>query len=366
MNPEVYFHPAILAMVFVTGTVIGSFLNVCIYRLPRNLSVNNPKRSFCPTCQYQFPIWLNIPILSWLLLGGKCAKCKSAISPRYLLVEALTGGLFLWVWHRQEDWALAMAFWVFVSLLVVATFVDAEHYIIPDSTSLGGIVAGLIFSVAIPGFLGGESRGGALAASAMGAAVGFGTLFAVSELGKLAFGRKKFAFDAAKPWKVEERDEEIFLFLEDEEHPWNEFFYRKKDRLLIDCASFSVDGKKRGAGELVIYSDRFLFGGKETSLETVTQLSGRTKGITIPREAMGFGDVKLLAMIGAFLGWEGALFSILGGSVGGLLGTILARLVGRQEWAAKLPFGPWLAFGALFWFFAGPEVVAWYVGTLNR
>src|SRR6476659_6589503 len=134
---------------FVLGAAIGSFLNVCIYRLPRALSVNEPRRSFCPSCKKPIPWQQNLPLLSWLLLRGKCTNCGSRIAFRYFAVELLTALLFLAVW-LVFPWPIILVYWVFVSLLLVATFIDFEHFIIPDEITIGGTVAGLLASLALP------------------------------------------------------------------------------------------------------------------------------------------------------------------------------------------------------------------------
>src|SRR5450432_2099392 len=112
----------------VLGAAVGSFLNVCIYRLPRDLSVNEPRRSFCPACQKTIPWSHNLPLVSWLWLRGKCANCGSRISFRYFAVELLASFFFLAVW-LAFPWPIALAYWVFVSLLIVATFIDFAHFI---------------------------------------------------------------------------------------------------------------------------------------------------------------------------------------------------------------------------------------------
>ena len=127
---------------FVLGAVIGSFLNVSIYRLPRDLSVNKPRRSFCPACHALIPWQQNVPLLSWLVLRGRCAKCGARIAFRYFGVELLTALLFLAVWEIFP-WQEAIAYWVFVAILIVATFVDLEHFIIPDQITIGGTIAGI-------------------------------------------------------------------------------------------------------------------------------------------------------------------------------------------------------------------------------
>lgn len=145
-------------IIFFMGAGIGSFLNVVIYRLPLGLSVNQPRRSFCPSCKYQIPFYHNIPLLSWLFLRGRCAKCSSTISSRYFWVELLVGLLFYAIfWRFGGDWALirewgpqVLCLWLFVSLLVAGTFIDLEHFILPHEITIGGTVAGLLCALAVP------------------------------------------------------------------------------------------------------------------------------------------------------------------------------------------------------------------------
>ncbi|HRH99187.1 MAG TPA: prepilin peptidase, partial [Prosthecobacter sp.] len=134
-------------LAFYMGAGIGSFLNVVIYRLPLGISVNNPKRSFCPSCKYQIPMWQNIPLLSWLLLRGKCANCGGKISIRYFMVELLTGVMFYLVFLKvsgdystTDPWPFihlwgpqVLCLWVFMSLLISGTFIDIDHFILPHT-----------------------------------------------------------------------------------------------------------------------------------------------------------------------------------------------------------------------------------------
>ena len=142
---------------FILGAAVGSFLNVCIYRLPRDLSVNEPRRSFCPACKKPIPWHQNLPLISWLVLRGRCANCGSKIAFRYFAVELLTALLFLAIW-QGFFWPMAIAYWIFVSFLIVGTFVDFEHFIIPDRVTIGGIIAGFVASLAIPGLMDTDSR----------------------------------------------------------------------------------------------------------------------------------------------------------------------------------------------------------------
>ena len=139
------------AVFFIFGTMIGSFLNVCIYRMPRNESIVSPP-SHCPHCQYSIPWYLNVPLFTWLFLKGKCANCSAPISVRYFLVELLTGLVFLacWLAHGRQSALLVLVYCLVLAGFIVATFIDLEHIIIPDEITLGGIAAGFLCSMAVP------------------------------------------------------------------------------------------------------------------------------------------------------------------------------------------------------------------------
>src|SRR6185436_15117087 len=135
------YHYLFATFAFVLGAAVGSFLNVCIYRMPLDLSINKPRRSFCPVCKQQLKWYQNVPLISWILLRGRCGHCGTPIAGRYLVVELVTALLFLAVW-LQSTWPVAIAYWVFVSLLLVGIFIDLDHFIIPDEVTIGGTVAG--------------------------------------------------------------------------------------------------------------------------------------------------------------------------------------------------------------------------------
>src|SRR5436853_5483070 len=176
-------------LVFVLGAALGSFLNVGIYRLPRDISIKEPRRSFCPVCKAQIPWQQNIPLVSWLFLRGRCAKCGARIAFRYFGVELLTALLFLAVWE-SFPWKIAVAYWVFVSILLIATFVDLEHFIIPDQITIGGTIAGIAASFIVPELMSTDSRLTALVRAALAAALGYVILWIVLVGCKIAFGRK--------------------------------------------------------------------------------------------------------------------------------------------------------------------------------
>ena len=245
-------------LVFLLGLAIGSFFNVCIYRIPREESVVSPP-SHCPACGRQIPWWLNIPIFSYLFLRGRCCFCKTKISPRYMLVELLTGILFLAV-YLHSGWQPATICWlIFVSLLIPVTFIDLDCQIIPDRFSLSGIVLGFLCSLAGLTVVWWES--------VLGIIIGGGVLWLIAE-----------------------------------------GYYR---------------------------------------------LTGR--------DGMGGGDVKLLAMIGAFLGMKSLLFIILVSSLMGSVVGVLLMVINKKDSQFAIPFGPFLAFGALVYLFWGQPLISWYL-----
>ena len=245
----------IIAIVF--GLVCGSFFNVCIYRIPRDLSVVAPP-SHCPKCGRTLPFWLNIPLLTYILLRGRCFFCHEPISARYPLVEALTGFLFgAAAWHFGLTPVLAKAL-ILIFLLVPITFIDLEHQIIPDCFSLSGIIIAL----------------------------------------------------AGSWWWGD--------------LPWWEFFL----------------GAALGWLSLWLVATGYYY------------FTGR--------DGMGGGDLKLLAMLGAFLGYKALLPIILLSSLSGaIIGVGLVLWQGKDGRYA-IPFGPFLASGGLLYLFIGPRMVELY------
>ncbi len=265
-------------VVFLFGACWGSFLNVCIYRIPAELSVVKP-RSRCPKCMTNLAWRDNIPILGWLLLGGKCRYCKAPISPRYPIVELITALLFTAIWLKYPmltDGAIDYRFAAYALLafgLLLGSFVDLDEMWIPDRCTIGGMIIGPILSFLIPAMHGETGRLDGLVQSLLGMAFGFGLLWSVGFFGKLIL---------------------------------------KKD-------------------------------------------------------AMGFGDVKLMGALGAFFGWQAVLFIIF---VSSLLGSIVGVSLiafGKKEWQSRIPFGPYIALAALIWMLGGyiwwDAYIAWISGA---
>jgi leader peptidase (prepilin peptidase)/N-methyltransferase len=349
---------------FVLGAVIGSFLNVCIYRLPLGLSVNEPKRSFCPHCKNQIPWTQNLPLISWLALRGKCAQCGGRIAFRSFGVELFTAVSFLGVWLKCQPpgpWLLAFPYWILVSLLIVATFIDLEHFIIPDEITWGGVVVGILLSLVIPSLMGAGDMISGFLWSSLGAALGYALLWCVVEAGKKAFGKRRVLFEKEEPFTWVRNADDAELQVGEDRMLWSDIYSRASDRMEMKCAEAKVEEKTFTNTTLVLYYDRLLVDGTETALDSLTAFSGTVSAILIPREAMGYGDVKFIAAIGAFLGWKAVLFSIVIGSVLGAVVGMAAILARRRAASAKIPFGPYLALGAMIWLFTGPQIVEWYL-----
>lgn len=249
--------------VFLFGSIVGSFLNVCIYRIPRKLSIIIPS-SRCPSCNTWIKPWDNIPILSYFFLKGKCRVCKSKISLIYPLVEFLNAAMYVFILWRFGFALHTLLYFVFCSTLIVISFIDLEFQIIPDKITLPGIPVGIIMgSFLLPDpfmrytILGWQ-------ASLIGFVVGGGLFYALA---------------------------------------------------------------------------------------------------LVSRGGMGGGDIKMMAMVGALMGWKAVLLiSFIGSFIGGIVGIFLMVFKGKGR-KTKIPFGPFLALGSLITLFYGEEIFYWY---LNR
>lgn len=358
------FDPAVWAAVpfhfwsvvlFVFGCMVGSFLNVCIHRLPLGQSVVSPP-SHCPHCKYSIPWYLNIPLFTWLYLSGKCRNCHAPISARYFLVELLTGVIFLGCWLRFGAVlpALALIYCMVMAGLIAATFIDFEHLIIPDELTIGGMVVGFICSFFFPVMHGEVSVTDSLEQSLLGMGVGAGIIYLIVRLGKLAFGRQKVIL----PPETRIIFTETSVQLPDRAIPYEEVFYRQSDTIVLQART--VELIDRCYKNVVVRLSPALLQIEDERLdpETVPWLEAVSGQIVLPREAMGFGDVKFMAAIGAFLGWKSVIFSLMVSSaIGSIIGLSLIA-IGRRQ--ARLPYGPYIAMAAAIWIFVGPQAIRWY------
>lgn len=362
-------HPVLVISVFVLGACVGSFLNVAIYRLPRGLSVNTPKRSFCPTCNKDIPWYRNMPLITWLLQGGKCAECKCRIPFRYFAVELVTGLLFLLMWTAFPDSpGLALFYMGMMALLVVVVFVDAELMLIPLQVTWLGTALGVLAAVLIQYHLRADGWVDGLIQCGIGFVAGFGGLWLVVILGKIAFGKKNMEFTESVEWflreptdDAEDDQQELCFVIDGEAHGWSDLFYRDSDQLIIEGSGFLVDGKKVKAKSLTIKGTTIELNGKSIGIEDLKSLSGKARKVVIPREAMGMGDVYLMGMLGACLGWQSVIFTVF---VACLFSIFLA-ILGRMGFGQRLPFGPSLAFGGFAWIFFGWQVWDWYFSLIT-
>ncbi len=247
--------------IFAIGLSIGSFLNVLIYRIPREKSFTRG-RSYCPKCKNQIKFYDNIPLLSWLILGGKCRFCKESISFRYPLVELLNGLAYVFFWHYL-GFSLHFFAGIFLSSVLIAIFfIDLDFQIIPDILTIPGMIIGLGISF-FPGGIG-------IVSSAIGLIIGGGVLYLIAVLGDWLF----------------------------------------------------------------------------------------------KKESMGGGDIKMAAMLGAFLGWQKVVFIFFGGAVIGLLASIIVMTFSKKVRQTRMiPFGPFLAIAAMVAIIYGDQLIGYYLSS---
>jgi leader peptidase (prepilin peptidase)/N-methyltransferase len=265
----------IVSIVIASGAILGSFFNVCIWRIPRCESIIFPA-SHCPSCGRSIRPWENIPVISFIILRGKCAGCKAAISWRYPVVELLTAGLALILWfsiignftntaHSAFEWSVFAVRIMSLLILVPVALIDLYNYIIPDSITLSGIASGILLSI-LPG-------APAPVDMALGILAGGGSLYALGIIGEVVF----------------------------------------------------------------------------------------RKG-----EAMGGGDIKLMAFIGALWGWKISLLAIVFGSVLGASASIPLIFLKRLPQDRRIPFGPFLAAGTWIAVLHGEQLISSYINLVSR
>jgi leader peptidase (prepilin peptidase)/N-methyltransferase len=272
-------------LVFVFGAIIGSFLNVIIHRIPNEESIVFPS-SACPKCKTPLKAYDNIPILSWLVLGGKCRNCKEKIAIRYPMVELLTGLSFVLVyWQIGFDPMLFVGL-VFVCVIIALMFIDAEHMILPNVITYPFFIFAFAVRIVYP--------------------IAFGTVFSDTTYWPLA------SLSTYPAWVV------------------------------------SLAGAILGA----------IAGGG--SLWLVGAIWKKLRGV----EAMGLGDVKMMAGVGALLGWRLALLSIfLAAFAGALIGVVVIMRQKDKNFQAQIPFGIFLGIGSIVAFLFGEQMIAWYMRT---
>lgn len=277
--------PFVYVFVGVMGAIIGSFLNVVIHRLPREQSIVLPS-SKCPDCGAVISFYDNVPILSYVLLGGRCRSCKAHISARYPAVEALSAALWVLVaWRDGLTWALPFDL-IFVTAITALIFIDAEHMLLPNKITYPGIVFALVARLALP-YLMGRPYFDDLNMLVNGPLAGM-PLWAASLLGALL-------------------------------------------------------GALVGGGSL------WLMGWTWEKL----------RGI----EAMGLGDVKMMFMVGAYLGWQLTILTIfLGALSGSVIGIAITLYEGRKDLKSYLPYGVYLGIGSIIALFFGSQIITWYTG----
>lgn len=355
--------PWLLPLAFALfGACIGSFLNVVIYRLPLGLSVNKPRRSFCPFCRKAIPWRLNIPLVSWLALRGRSACCHKRISVRYWLVECFTALLFAAIsWRFSQENALAQALICAWAALMLATLaIDWENMIVIPKLLWGATLIGVLAATLSPWLLAPESLEGIEGAlwSLGGACSGYLLFRMVAFAGRLLFGSKRTVFEQPQEWSMRQTDDgkDIVLSLNRQDFLWSEIFLEEDNRLIMSGAMLVQKAMPPGTLEFAADSVT-LPNGERVLLENFERLSGSCEAVTTRREAMGSGDALIAMAIGSLCGWQGVLFSLVAGSFVGLVWAVAAR-IGRGK---PMPFGPSLIFGAIVWIFYGVPLWIAYV-----
>ena len=346
------------------GACVGSFLNVVVYRVPRGMSLCNPRRSFCPSCGVPIPWYLNIPVVSWLVLRGKSACCGKPISVRYVLLEGASAGLFFLAsieFGYEELWVqLAICLWLAGLLCILA--MDWDSMVVHTGWIVATIICGLAAVAGDPTLLVGEGRETweGLLWSCGGIAFGFLLFAFIAFWGRFLYGRRKLRFRSPQAWTLRQEGEDIALTVGERRFLWTEIFMGKKESILLEGAK--AEQLQGGTGDVCLLADQLLApDGTAHSLEAYEQLSGTCTGIRVRREVMGTGDAWIAMAIGSLCGWQGVLFSLVFGS---LIGIVFA-LVQRIGCGKPTPFGPALITAAYLWFFYNPQIQEWLAAYLG-
>jgi leader peptidase (prepilin peptidase)/N-methyltransferase len=282
---------------------------------------------------------------------AKADVLKQALRRKLVWISMGVAFLSCWLGFGSSP-ALAVAYGVLLAGLVVATFIDFEHLLIPDRLSLGGVLLGLLCSLLLPSLHGQKLLLPGLLLSLLGCGVGAAVMYLILRLGKLAFGRQRLAL--AGETRIIFTD--TGLLLPEKEISYGELFYRKSDAVILQARTVELAGRSYRDVPVCLTSASLRVGDDTFAPETVSRMEVVSSELYLPREAMGLGDVKLMAAIGAFLGWPAVLFSLLVSSMIGSLagvGLIAAR---RREWSARLPYGPFIALAAAIWIFGGKQL----------
>jgi leader peptidase (prepilin peptidase)/N-methyltransferase len=195
---------------------------------------------------------------------------------------------------------------------------------------------------------------------------GFSVVFLIVELGKLAFGKIRHRFAEPEEFEWRREGESATLRIGNDTMDWGEIFSRSNDKLtLVLERDADIDGAKAQVTVLEFFHNRLMIQSETRNLMEISKIHGRATSVVIPREAMGFGDVKFMACIGAFLGWQGVLFTLFAGSVVGSAVGLAGLFLARDRSGVRLPFGPFLAVGALIWLFGGQRLFDWYFMALE-
>jgi len=248
--------------------------------------------------------------------------------------------------------AMALVYGVLVAGLIVAALIDFKSFIIPDEITIGGILAGFLCSLLLPQLHGQKLLVAGMLQSLLGIGVGAGLVYFVLRAGKLAFGRQRLIMSG----KTKIVFTDTALVLPDREIPYDELFHRKSDAIELHARSAELGSRSYKDVAVRLTSASLQIGDDQFSPESVSRLETFSTGVVLPREVMGFGDVKFMAAIGAFLGWQAVIFSLMassfiGSAVG--VGLVAAR---RREWSSRLPYGPCIALAAAIWIFGGKHL----------
>lgn len=377
----------------ILGGLIGSFGNVVIWRVPRNESIVFPG-SHCPNCNHRLGPLELVPVLSWLALRGRCRHCGAPISPRYPLVEAAMAALFVAValrWPPLTAGAAALPLWAVLAMLVMAALIDVDHYILPDGLTLPATALGILGA-----FLTSSAPDLPTPAAALvGALAGAGVLVLINRVGALVLRRFADTDERLHPlsldqvnvaavvgalagvwWGLAAGALSVLLNLVTRRIlrlPEPLAYGLWALALVLSTTSFTVPTVTAVGGSVLAAGAWALIGAtywwlhdllRPAAAEAAAKQAEEAQRSAAKEEpvAMGFGDVKLAAALGALLGWEKLLVAVLCAVFLGALLGVIGRLAGGSR---MIPFGPYLLVGGIVALFFGDAVLGWYLGMLG-